>query len=85
MMKSEILTAIASRLCGAYITGQMRRTIQIATSARQWAASVGGPMTPAGYAILAVMAGAMLLAAILSTCWARVGLGSVFRVGCWFS
>ncbi|MEM5425277.1 hypothetical protein [Paraburkholderia ferrariae] len=85
MMKSEFFTAIASRLCGAYITVQVRRTIQIAISARQWAAFADGPMTPAGYAILAFMVGAMLLAAILTTCWARVGIGNVFRVGCWFS
>ncbi|MGF6378607.1 hypothetical protein OKW31_001520 [Paraburkholderia atlantica] len=85
MMKSEIFTAIASRLCSAYITRQVRRTVQIATYARQWAAIAGGPMTPAGYAILAFLVGAMLLAAILTTCWARVGLGSAFRVGCWYS
>ncbi|MEX3894151.1 hypothetical protein FSB08_12045 [Paraburkholderia sp. JPY432] len=84
-MKSEIFTAIAARLCSAYITGQVRRIIQIATSARQWAALAGGPMTPAGYAILAFMVGAMLLAALLTIYWARVGIGSVFRVGCWFS
>lgn len=84
-MKSEIFIAIASRFCGAYITGQLRRTVQIVTSARQWAALGGGPMTPAGYAILAMMVTAILLAAVLSTSWARVGLGSVFRVGCWFS
>jgi hypothetical protein len=82
MMKREFFTAIASRLCSAYITGKVRRTIQIATSARHFA---DGPMTPAGYAILAFTVGAMLLAAILTTCWARVGIGSVFRVGCWFS
>jgi hypothetical protein len=85
MMKSEFFTAIASRLCSAYITGQVRRTIQIVTRARQWAAFADGPMTPSGYAILAFTVGAMLLAAILTTCWARVGIGSVFRVGCWFS
>ncbi|MCP3728450.1 hypothetical protein M3I53_35990 [Paraburkholderia sp. CNPSo 3272] len=85
MMKSEFFTAIASRLCGAYITGQVRRTIQIVTSARQWAAFAGGPMTPAGCTILAFMVGAMLLAGILTTCGARVGIGSVFWVGCWFS
>ncbi|SOE87776.1 hypothetical protein SAMN05446935_8433 [Burkholderia sp. YR290] len=86
MMNSEIFTAIASRLCSAYITSQVRRTIQIATSARKkWAAFAGGPMPPAGYAILAFMVGAMLLAALLTACWARVGIGSVFRVGCWFS
>ena len=84
-MKSEIFIAIAWRFCGAYITGQLRRIVQIVTSAREWAAFGGGPMTPAGYAILAVIVTAILLAAALSTSWARVGIGSVFRVGCWFS
>lgn len=84
-MKNEIFIAIASRFCGAYITGQLTRTVQIVTSARQWAVFGGGPMTPAGYAILAIMISAILLAAGLSTSWARVGLDSVFRVGCWFS
>ncbi|EEA02314.1 hypothetical protein BH160DRAFT_2414 [Burkholderia sp. H160] len=85
MMKSEIFTAIASRCHWACIAGQLRRTIQIATGFRQWGAFVGGPLTPSGCAILAVMLAAILLAAILSTFWARVGVGSVFRVGCWFS
>lgn len=85
MMKRKFFTAIASRLRGAHIAGQLRRSMQLTTRARQGAAFVSGPLTPAACAILAVMVAAVLLAATLSTCWASVGLTSTFRVGCWFS
>jgi hypothetical protein len=42
------------------------------------------PLKPAGYAILAVNVAALLLAAMLSTCWGRDGLDCVLRVGWWF-
>ena len=85
MMKREIFTAIASRLRGVYIAGQLRRTGQFATRARQRAVLFSDPLTPAVCAILAIMVAAVLMAATLSTCWASVGLSSAFRVGCWFS
>ncbi|MEM5383365.1 hypothetical protein VSR68_07150 [Paraburkholderia phymatum] len=85
MMKSEILTAIERRACGAYITDQLRRAAKIVKRTRPWAAFVSGPLTPSGYAILAIIVAAILLVAMLSTCWPRDGLDSVVRVGCWFS
>jgi hypothetical protein len=85
MMKREIFTAVASRLRGAHIVGQLRRTMQLATRASQIAAFVSGPLTRAACAIFALMVAAVLLAATLSSCWASVGLSSAFRVGCWFS
>ena len=44
----------------------------------------GVRLKPAGYAILAVNFAALLLAAMLSTCWGRDGLDCVLRVGWWF-
>ena len=84
-MKSEIRTAIERCSCGAYITDQLRHTAKIVKRSKLRAAFVGGSLTPTGYAILAVTLAAVLLVAMLSTCWARDGLDNVIRVGCWFS
>jgi hypothetical protein len=51
---------------------------------RLWSALIGGPLTPAGCGILAVIAIAILLCVMLSTCWGGNGLDRVLRVGWWF-
>ncbi|CAB3795983.1 hypothetical protein LMG28614_04271 [Paraburkholderia ultramafica] len=85
MMKSKIHTAIERRSCGAYIIDQLRHTAKFVKRTKQWVTFLGEPLTLTGYVIIAVNVAAVLLVAMLSTCWARDGIDCVFRVGSWFS
>ncbi|MEW6345810.1 MAG: hypothetical protein AB1704_34630 [Pseudomonadota bacterium] len=55
------------------------------TRAALRAAYAGGPLTPTGYAILALTVGAVALVAMLSASSAGDELGSALRLSWWFS
>ncbi|AJZ56917.1 hypothetical protein OI25_7565 [Paraburkholderia fungorum] len=64
---------------------QLRRVGRMFTRAALRAAYAGGPLTPTGYAILALTVGAVALVAMLSASSAGDELGSALRLSWWFS
>jgi hypothetical protein len=86
---TENLSAVERRSCGTfvcgYITDELRRTAKIVARAALRAAYVGGPLTPTGYAILAVIVAAVVLAAMLSNSSAGHEFDSALPLSWWFS
>jgi hypothetical protein len=66
-------------------TSQLCRTARVFARAALRTAYAGGPLTPAGYAILAVTVAAIALAAMLSVSSASAELNRGVRLSWWFS
>ena len=76
--------AQAGGIC-RYAVNPLRRAGKMAARTALRAAYAGHPLTPTGYAILALMVAAVALVAILSTSSVGHELDPPLRLGWWFS
>ncbi|MFL9912398.1 hypothetical protein [Paraburkholderia sp. RL17-337-BIB-A] len=67
-----------------FAANQLRRAGKMAARAAIGVAYVGSPLTPAGYAILAMTVAAVALVAMLSTSSVGNELGRALRLSWWF-
>ncbi|SDG99789.1 hypothetical protein [Paraburkholderia phenazinium] len=74
-----------SSVLSAGAGASLRRASKLVARAALRAAYVGNPLTPSGYAILAMTVVAVALVAMLSTTSASTELESALRVSWWFS